>query len=131
MSAVALIQGNAMQIPLRDKSAHAVVTSPPYFGLRDYGTATWDGGNPACKHQRILPDLPKDATSTLTGRANNQNHERQGYAGKCPRCGAVRIDEQLGLEALHDCNGAFTGIACGAGRPGAVRGNYWSRKVTV
>ena len=29
-------------------SARTCVTSPPYYGLRDYGTATWIGGDPNC-----------------------------------------------------------------------------------
>lgn len=32
-----LIQANALQIPLADKSVHCIVTSPPYWSLRDYG----------------------------------------------------------------------------------------------
>ena len=32
-----LTQGNALRIPLADESVHCVVTSPPYFSLRDYG----------------------------------------------------------------------------------------------
>ena len=32
-----LTQGNALTIPLADESVHCVVTSPPYWGLRDYG----------------------------------------------------------------------------------------------
>lgn len=32
-----LLQGDARRIPLADQSVHCVVTSPPYFGLRDYG----------------------------------------------------------------------------------------------
>ena len=36
---VLLIRGDARQIPLRDASVQCVVTSPPYWGLRDYGTA--------------------------------------------------------------------------------------------
>jgi len=32
-----VIQGDARQIPLRDRSVQCVVTSPPYWGLRDYG----------------------------------------------------------------------------------------------
>jgi DNA modification methylase len=32
-----LLQANALRIPLRDNSVHCVVTSPPYWGLRDYG----------------------------------------------------------------------------------------------
>ena len=31
-------------------SVHTVVTSPPYYGLRDYGTAQWEGGDAACEH---------------------------------------------------------------------------------
>lgn len=31
------INANAVHIPLRDKSVHCVFTSPPYWGLRDYG----------------------------------------------------------------------------------------------
>ena len=37
MSAL-LINANALNIPLADKSVQCVVTSPPYYGLRDYGT---------------------------------------------------------------------------------------------
>ncbi len=31
-----ILQGNALHLPLADKSVHCVVTSPPYFGLRSY-----------------------------------------------------------------------------------------------
>ena len=32
-----LINANALAIPLAAKSVHTIVTSPPYYGLRDYG----------------------------------------------------------------------------------------------
>lgn len=32
-----LINGNAVHIPLASESVHCVITSPPYWGLRDYG----------------------------------------------------------------------------------------------
>lgn len=32
-----LINANALAIPLANKSVHTIVTSPPYYGLRDYG----------------------------------------------------------------------------------------------
>lgn len=32
-----VIVGDARRLPLADESVHCVVTSPPYFGLRDYG----------------------------------------------------------------------------------------------
>jgi DNA modification methylase len=34
---IQLINANSLHIPLADKSVHCVVTSPPYYGLRDYG----------------------------------------------------------------------------------------------
>ena len=37
---------------LPDASVQTVVTSPPYWGLRDYGTAEWEGGDAACDHKR-------------------------------------------------------------------------------
>lgn len=48
-----LIQTDVSQgIPLSDKSVNCVVTSPPYWGLRDYGLppSVW-GGNPNHEHQ--------------------------------------------------------------------------------
>jgi DNA modification methylase len=32
-----LLQGNSLKIPIGDKLVQCVVTSPPYYGLRDYG----------------------------------------------------------------------------------------------
>ena len=32
-----IINSNSLKIPLKDKSVNCVVTSPPYWGLRDYG----------------------------------------------------------------------------------------------
>ena len=32
-----LMKADARQIPLRDETVQCVVTSPPYWGLRDYG----------------------------------------------------------------------------------------------
>jgi len=41
-----LIRGDARALPLRDQSVHCVVTSPPYWGLRDYGSPTQIGLEP-------------------------------------------------------------------------------------
>ena len=45
-----LYQADARNIPLPDKSVHCVVTSPPYWGLRDYGLGQWQGGDAECGH---------------------------------------------------------------------------------
>ena len=34
----AIARGDARRLPLADGSVHCCVTSPPYFGLRDYQT---------------------------------------------------------------------------------------------
>ena len=36
---------------LPDNSVQMCVTSPPYYGLRDYGTANWVGGDENCDHK--------------------------------------------------------------------------------
>jgi DNA modification methylase len=89
---------------LPDASMQCCVTSPPYWGLRDYGTATWEGGDPACGHtkgseQKRTWGPGSTESSTLRGRPSNDSHEREGWKGGiCGNCGAVRIDSQIGLE---------------------------------
>src|SRR5215471_8333436 len=43
---MSLIRGDARAIPLRDACVDCVVTSPPYFGLRDYGNPQQIGLEP-------------------------------------------------------------------------------------
>ena len=40
-----LTQGDCKDVlkTLADQSVQCCVTSPPYYGLRDYGTASWQG----------------------------------------------------------------------------------------
>lgn len=38
---------------LPDKSVQCVVTSPPYYALRSYGTGKWVGGDPDCEHETV------------------------------------------------------------------------------
>jgi len=79
------------------------VTSPPYWGLRDYGTAQWEGGDPECDHSPADTPLRRGvASSTLDGGKATTGHQHEGYRNICPRCGAVRIDQQLGLESTPE-----------------------------
>ena len=74
------------------------VTSPPYYGLRDYGTATWVGGDPNCNHMR---DSKVNPDNCITGHKNHGKMAGVGdaiYKTVCPKCGAVRQDSQIGLE---------------------------------
>src|SRR5215467_367083 len=46
---------------LPNESVHMVVTSPPYYGLRSYGTEpqVWDG-DPFCKHNFEIEVIPSE-----------------------------------------------------------------------
>ena len=80
------------------QSARTCVTSPPYYGLRDYGTATWIGGDPNCNHRR---DSKVKAENCNTGHKNHDEMAGVGdaiYKTVCPKCGAIRQDSQIGLE---------------------------------
>ena len=72
------------------------MTSPPYYGLRDYGIAKWEGGDADCDH-RYREDQ-RDPTSTLHGPSNAEGYALNHYKDICKQCGAKRIDAQLGLE---------------------------------
>jgi DNA modification methylase len=81
---------------LPDESVQCCVTSPPYWGLRDYGTAKWEGGDSNCDH------ITGRAVRTITEASAKQSTNNGSWASEtrdvCEKCGAKRIDSQLGLE---------------------------------
>ncbi len=94
---IKILQGNCLDKikELDDNSIDCVVTSPPYWGLRDYGTASYEGGNPNCQHT---------ITDGIVDNKNNKLIERPDRASdkkNCVKCGAKRIDKQLGLEPTY------------------------------
>jgi DNA modification methylase len=88
---------------LPDQSVNCCVTSPPYWGLRDYGTATWDGGDSNCDHQG-KPMATKANINRNCGTGNDvKNAEaREFFKEICGKCGAKRTDSQIGLEQTPD-----------------------------
>ncbi len=108
-----LIHGDARHLPLSDGCVQTVVTSPPYYGLRDYKTAplVW-GGKSDCQHAwgKELPakpgrgNTPGDlSTSALTNPRRQDTVERAEHANGghlCQSCGAWR--GSLGLEPTVD-----------------------------
>lgn len=92
---------------LPDKSVHVICTSPPYWGLRDYGLepTIW-GGNPDCEHDWEQSELitRKGSTNGLTGSTlaskgaqkaialSEMNNKSQQYrmdeSAFCSKCGA-------------------------------------------
>jgi DNA modification methylase len=97
---IQLYQSDARSLPIPDNSVDCVVTSPPYWGLRDYGTATWEGGDESCDH--IANPLATKKFGNPEFNKNRPSRELTKTAGfyenDCPKCGAVRKDQQLGLE---------------------------------
>lgn len=105
MSDVRIIIGNAVDAlkSLPSESVDCIVTSPPYWALRDYGNppSVW-GGDSGCEHQwREYTQSPRGGTSSSAvvyanrnGKANNRGHPTVGAF--CTKCGAWK--GQLGLE---------------------------------
>lgn len=86
--AIAMLQ----QMP--DRCVQVCVTSPPYFGLRDYGTAKWEGGDPTCDHKS-----GRFSRGGLSAKqASNAGSNGDEACRVCPKCGAARVDQQIGLE---------------------------------
>lgn len=97
---------------LDDKSIDMSITSPPYWGLRDYGEDTvsiWDGDS-ICEHEwdEYIRDSNKYDRKPTTGTSGKQAiKDSTNYSfipdrtqGICHKCGAWR--GQLGLEPTPD-----------------------------
>jgi DNA modification methylase len=98
MNDVTILHGDALTMlrSLPSGSVQCCVTSPPYYGLRDYGTATWIGGDPACEHRP--GGQSRVGKTTLGGGTATAGHQHEGYRAVCGKCGATRQDAQIGLE---------------------------------
>lgn len=82
-----IIPGNTLEAikSIPDQSVHVCIYSPPYWNKRQYVTPIYEGGDAECQHSRGLV---------------------------CSKCGAKRVDNELGAEAVHDCYGWVTGNDC-------------------
>lgn len=102
-----LLNANTLHIPLPDESVHCIVTSPPYWTLRDYGLPplVWDG-EPDCAHvwgERVTAGEGYASSSRRRWQhgatRDDSPDEWQPETGQgkfCRRCGAWR--GCLGLE---------------------------------
>lgn len=104
-----IIQGNALEVlrELPDESVNCVVTSSPYWGLRDYGLPPmiWANEKPLCEGEHLWGEkLPKGGRKKRL-EDGDPKHSKVGIAESfaladggqfCKRCGAWR--GSLGLE---------------------------------
>jgi DNA modification methylase len=112
MSGLRIFAGDCREIlptKLLANSVQCCVTSPPYWALRDYGTATWEGGSAGCDHidkLNLKRDNPGGGLSvsldTTRGSQTSTTSSTIQFRNVCLLCGARRIDAQLGLEATPD-----------------------------
>jgi DNA modification methylase len=87
---------------LPSNSIQMAVTSPPYWGLRDYGTAVLDGGDAHCDHRLKRPPRSERPLNGLRGGLATIDAAEPVYRDICRRCGAKRIYRQLGMEATPE-----------------------------
>ncbi|RLF04628.1 MAG: hypothetical protein DRJ64_06670 [Thermoprotei archaeon] len=101
-----IYQGNVLDVlkTFPDEYVDCIITSPPYWGLRDYGEETnivW-GGNKDCDHEFELSQFKREPSKT--GEISEKAKVGQGYrnykSGFCKKCGAWY--GQLGLEPTLD-----------------------------
>ena len=90
---------------LPNESVDCVVTSPPFWALRDYGKAAatiWDA-KPGCKHRWGNPYLLKRSGDEATAGTGNHRAGVGHYVNKssfCTKCEAWK--GQLGLEPIFE-----------------------------
>ena len=96
-----VITGDSLQVlkTLPGESIQCCVTSPPYWGLRDYGTAKWEGGSDECDHTYQKGGRNPETSSVQLG---NKGTTFSQYEHICKKCGATRVDKQLGLESTPE-----------------------------
>jgi len=87
---------------LPSDSVQMAITSPPYFGLRDYGTAIWDGGDAQCDHRPKRKPRSERPLNGFSGGLATIDAAEPVYRDICRRCGAKRIDRQIGMEATPE-----------------------------
>jgi DNA modification methylase len=101
---VRLYHGDALDVlrSLPDRSVDMVATSPPFYGLRDYGTGTWEGGDPDCDHAPKMRPGSGRADGIVDERGQRSRDGIIKDPKTCGKCGARRVDRQIGLEETPD-----------------------------
>src|SRR3990172_583118 len=98
-----ILQGDAREAlrGLPERSVHACITSPPYWGLRDYGLEPVVWGGDGCPHEWGEEIIGRSQSgsldgSTLDGAPPGKERRPEWSSAFCRRCGAWK--GSLGLE---------------------------------
>jgi DNA modification methylase len=114
---ITIYSGHVLDVlhEMADESVNCIVTSPPYWGLRDYGlpAIVWQDGQLLCEEHdwqdKIKPrgksgwhtfehkyNSPGCHNTTIRSKLKKEAENCQGHGKFCSKCGAWR--GQLGLE---------------------------------
>jgi len=96
--------GNTLEVlqQMPDELVDLVITSPPYYGLRNYGkdaTTTW-GGDKDCEHEWIKADTKKQEPHGKTSKTKQKGLGFEVDSFNCSKCNAWK--GQFGLEPNLD-----------------------------
>lgn len=100
-----IYQGDALSVlqTFPDNSIDMCMTSPPYWGLRDYGVEQIFGGDKDCEHEWGKSIIKKQSGGTEKATVGNMIDDRIHYQHKpnfCLKCNAWK--GQLGLESTPE-----------------------------
>ena len=100
MSDWQILEGDCLDLlpTLEAGSVQACITSPPYWGLRDYGTGRWEGGDPGHAHDTVKARGGRGGSGTNAKEVASPSE----VAAPICLCGAMRVDHQIGMEATPD-----------------------------
>ena len=100
-----IICGDALEElrKLPSESVQMCCTSPPYWGLRYYGTGKWIGGDSSCGHKIHNSHQKPGRNSIVIGASVSIDgaNRNENFRTSCI-CGATRIDSQIGLETTPE-----------------------------
>ena len=84
---IKVLNGNCLEVldQLPEKSVDTCITSPPYYGLRDYGTAEWEGGDDNCDHINNVTPRSTRPKGKLDGGSLDKYNEMP-FINKCSKC---------------------------------------------
>ena len=102
---ITLHHADARHLPTPNESIDCVVTSPPYWGLRDYGLGGWVGGDADCDHAKTVARHDGGRQNINGFHGSSKADSDKGiiqYANHCPKCDAIRESEGIGLEPTPD-----------------------------
>jgi len=89
---IQIFHGHVLDVlrQMPDQSVNCVVTSPPYWGLRDYGIppSVW-GGDSNCRHEWVTEDVEREMRRGLGLKDSVAN--TRGGAIKCAEVGVQRF----------------------------------------